>query len=169
MKSTNVPVVGLAFLLSQVGAHAANCFEKRLAAIGLTAQYAGLLRMVGSNAGMTQQAAAELFGIFPSRLVALLDELEEKQLLTRRRGATDRRSHHLHLTPAGRKRLRQIGTITRDLEEDLLSSLCKTEREGMTEQLRRIVAQQNITPAVHPAYRTAGTRQSATTKEKDRS
>jgi DNA-binding MarR family transcriptional regulator len=150
--SMNSPPVGLAFLLSQVGAHAAGCFEQRLIAIGLTPQHAGLLRMLGSNAGMTQQAMAALFGIFPSRLVVLLDELEEKKLVTRRTNPADRRRHELYLTTAGNRCLRRIGVITRQLEDDLLSALSPAELSSMAEQLRRIVAQQKITPAVHPAY-----------------
>src|SRR5262249_40914549 len=103
MSQVNSPNVGVAFLLSQVGAHPAASFEQRLSAIGLTPQHVGLLRMLRSNPGMTQQAMAGLFGIFPSRLVLLLDELEAKQLLTRRSNPNDRRSYHLHLTPAGKR------------------------------------------------------------------
>ena len=153
MTEVNHPAVGVAFLLSQVGAHAAGSFEQRLIAIGLTPQQVGLLRMLGSNAGMTQQAMAELFGIFPSRLVRLLDELEEKKLVTRRSSPTDRRCHELHLTAAGRRSLQRIAGITRQLENDLLSSLTDSEREALAARLRQIVEQQKIVPAVHPAYR----------------
>lgn len=149
----NSPAVGVAFLLSQVGAHAAACFEQRLTAIGLTPQHVGLLRMLGSNPGMTQQAMAGLFGIFPSRLVRLLDELEARQLLTRRSNPADRRSHHLHLTPAGTRSLRRIATITAQLEEHLLASLPQAQRHTLADLLLRIVSEQNIIPAVHPAYR----------------
>ena len=169
MKQVNVPPIGLAFLLSQVGAHAAGCFEKRLSTIGLTPQHAGLLRMLGSNPGMTQKAIAQLFGIFPSRLVVLLDEMEEKRLLTRESSPNDRRSHHLHLTADGTRCLRQIGIITRSLEEDLLRSLSPSERKRMAEQLERIVGQQKIAPAVHPAYRSREGRQTNIKKRKDRS
>lgn len=147
------PGVGLAFLLSQVGAHAAACFEARLAVIGITPQHVGVLRMLGSNAGMTQQAIAELFGIFPSRLVTLLDELENKKLVVRRSDPIDRRSYQLHLTAGGKRCLVRIVDITRELEEDLFQSLADTECASLSELLRRIVAQQAITPAVHPAYR----------------
>src|SRR5690349_8847170 len=142
MTQANTPAVGVSFLLSQVGAHAAACFEQRLSAIGLTPQHVGLLRMLGSNAGMTQQAMSDLFGIFPSRLVVLLDELEEKKLVTRRSDPADRRRHHLHLTAAGRRSLVRIIGITRQLENDLLSSLSQSERGALAEQLRRIVSQQ---------------------------
>jgi len=164
-KPIKSPTVGVAFLLSQIGAHAANNFEQRLVAIGLTPQHAGLLRMLGSNAGITQQAMANLFGIFPSRLVALLDELEDKKLLTRRANPKDRRSYHLHLTSAGRRRTSQIAAITSELEHDLLSALSQAEREELASQLRRIVSQQEITPAVHPAYRNRDTRQGARTRK----
>lgn len=162
------PPVGLAFLLSQVGAHAAEGFGTRLTALGITSQHAGLLRMLGSNAGMTQQAAAQLFGIYPSRLVALADELEEKKLITRKGDAADRRKYHLHLTSAGRRCLQRIAEVTHQLEEDLFGSLDSTERETMAEVLRRIVSQQGITPAVHPAYREQQETSLATRKEKNR-
>jgi len=68
-----VPPVGVAFLLSQVGAHAASCFEERLAAMELKPHHAGLLRMLGSNPGLSQQELCDVFGIFPSRLVVLLE------------------------------------------------------------------------------------------------
>ena len=144
MTSVNDTLVGVAFLLSQVGAHAAERFHQKLSAIGLTAQHAGLIRMLGSNAGMTQQTIAAMFGILPSRLVVLLDELEEKKLVTRRRDPADRRCHHLHLTAAGRRYLRRIAGITRRLEDDLLGSLRPAEREVFAAHLRRIASQHRV-------------------------
>jgi len=170
MSPTNSPPVGLAFLLSQVGAHAATGFGLRLSAIGLTPQHVGIIRMLGSNAGMTQQHLASLFGIFPSRLVTLLDDLESKKLVTRRSNRADRRSYHLHLTAAGKRCLQRVAAITGELEEDLFTSLSSFERETLTTLLRRIVSQQKITPAVHPAYRDREARQrpkNATPKEKN--
>jgi len=148
-----VPKVGVAFLLSQVGTYAAYAFEERLSAMDLKPHHAGLLRMLGANPGLTQQALCDVFGVFPSRLVLLLDELEKRRLIERRENPSDRRSYRLHLTNAGRKSLAGIGRVTRDLEKDLFASLNAAERETLAGLLTRIVAQQNITPAVHPAYR----------------
>src|SRR5262245_15409259 len=147
------PTVGLAFLLSQVGTHAAYGFEERLEAMKLKPHHAGLLRMLGANPGLSQQELSDLFGVFPSRLVVLLDQLETRRLIERRDDPMDRRGYRLHLTKAGRKALTDIGRLTRELEKDLCSSLNDTERRTLTSLLGRIVAQQNITPAVHPAYR----------------
>jgi len=149
----NIPPVGVAFLLSQVGAHAAYVFEEQLRALELTPHHAGLLRMLGSNPGLSQQELSNLFGVFPSRLVLLLDQLETRRLIERRDNPADRRGYRLHLTTAGRKALATIGRLTRQLESDLCSALSSEERKILTTLLERIVAQQNITPAVHPAYR----------------
>lgn len=148
-----VPKVGVAFLLSQVGAHAAYAFEERLSVAGLKPHHAGLLRMLGANPGLSQQELSDLFGVFPSRLVLLLDQLEAGQLIERQDDRSDRRSYRLYLTDAGRKTLDRIGRLTNELEGDLCGSLNDVERKILTKLLERIVTQQNITPAVHPAYR----------------
>jgi DNA-binding MarR family transcriptional regulator len=148
-----IPPVGVAFLLSQVGAHAANSFEERLASMELKPHHAGLLRMLGSNPGLSQQELSDVFGIFPSRLVVLLDQLELRRLIERRDNSSDRRGHRVHLTRAGRKALTRIGRLTRELEADLCAALTDPERTELAGMLARIVARQNIIPAVHPAYR----------------
>ena len=148
-----IPPVGVAFLLSQVGAHAANSFEERLVAMQLKPHHAGLLRMLGSNPGLSQQELCDVFGIFPSRLVVLLDQLEARRLIERRDNSSDRRGHRVHLTKAGRKALTGIRRLTRELETDLCAALTDPERATLASTLARIVAQQNIMPAVHPAYR----------------
>ncbi len=148
-----VPPVGVAFLLSQVGAHAANSFEERLADMELKPQHAGLLRMLGSNPGLSQQELSDVFGIFPSRLVVLLDQLEARKLIERRDNSADRRGHRVYLTKAGRKALMGIGRRTLELETDLCAGLTDPDKAILTSMLARIVAQQNIMPAVHPAYR----------------
>jgi DNA-binding MarR family transcriptional regulator len=154
----NAPPVGVAFLLSQVGAHAAIGFTGRLRVLNLKPHDAGILRILGSNSGITQQALSTMLGMFPSRLVALLDALESRKLIERRNSPTDRRIYRLHLTGAGRTALTTIGRLTNELENDLLEALSEGEKKGLFELLTRIVSQQRITPGVHPAYRQLGKR-----------
>ena len=68
-----------AFLLAQVGAHAAARFAERLGPLGLTPAHVGSLRIIASLAGASQQEVATRLGMFPSRLVALVDELQERR------------------------------------------------------------------------------------------
>ena len=102
------PRVGTAFLLSQAGAHAAIAFGERLQVLSLKPHDAGILRILGSNPGVTQQALSQILGMFPSRLVAVLDGLERQGLIERRASPSDRRVYQLHLNAAGHAALTAI-------------------------------------------------------------
>ncbi|MCA9490608.1 MAG: winged helix-turn-helix transcriptional regulator [Myxococcales bacterium] len=151
-----LPIVGPSFLLSQVGAHAAHDFGVRLEAIGLTPQHAGILRLLGVAPGPTQRALAERLGVLPSRLVALLDQLEAGGFVERRRDEADRRTHRLHLTGEGAAALAEVGRITEELERDLFVALEPAERDVLIGFLRRVASQQGLLPGIHPAWRSAG-------------
>jgi DNA-binding MarR family transcriptional regulator len=146
----------LAFLLSQVGAHAAARFAERLEPLGLKAAHAGILRCIKQADGLSQQALGERLGMFPSRLVAVLDELEGLGLVERRDSPTDRRSYALYLTDAGREALERIGRIGQEHQDALCAALDESERAQLAGFLTRIVAEQGLTPGIHPGYRKLG-------------
>jgi DNA-binding MarR family transcriptional regulator len=145
-----------AWLLAQVGAHAAAQFARRLSALGLEPPHAGILRVVSSSGGISQQALANRLDIFPSRLVALVDELEGRGLLERRSNAEDRRTYALQLTDKGRKTLESIGRVAREHDEALCAALTAAERERLAALLLRIAEQQGLKPGVHPGFRRLG-------------
>src|SRR5262245_13319560 len=144
---------GPAFLLAQIGAHAAARFAERLVALDLTPAHAGILWNLASQPNTTQRALAELLGAFPSRLVLLLDELEQKGLLERRPDPQDRRSHALRLTSAGKAELEKLGTIARQHQDDLCAALSAAERKQLRDLLVKISDQQELRPRVHPGFR----------------
>ncbi len=145
-----------AFGLAQLGALAAQRFAERLTATGLTPAHAGVLRAIAGEPGRSQQAIAAQLGLLPSRLVALVDELERDGLVERRRNPRDRRLHALHLADAGRERLREIGRIATAHGADLLAPLGDAERAVLDDLLARLAAHHGLTPGVHPGYRTLG-------------
>ena len=142
-----------AFLLAQVGAHAAAKFAERLAVLQLVPPDAGILRLLGRTSGISQQELSARLGIHPSRLVAILDELENRKLVQRKANAIDRRQYELHLTAKGREALAEIGRIAQEHQEALCASLTAAEREKLGELLQRIAEEQGLTPGVHPGYR----------------
>jgi DNA-binding MarR family transcriptional regulator len=160
------PSGSLSFLLSQVGAHSAARFAERLAPLELAPTHAGILRVLGQADGLSQQALGERLRVFPSRLVELLDELEERGLVERRASPTDRRRHALHLTEKGREMLQQIDRVAGEHQEALCAALTEPERAQLALLLRRIADEQGLAPGVHPGYRTLGSRQS---RSRDRS
>jgi len=142
-----------AFLLAQVGAHAASRFAERLVPLGLTPPDTGILRLLRLTAGLSQQELAAKLGIHPSRLVALLDELEHKKLVQRQPNPDDRRQYSLRLTEKGAKTLEEIGDVAHQHQEALCAALSLEERDRLAELLRKIADQQGLTPGVHPGYR----------------
>jgi DNA-binding MarR family transcriptional regulator len=143
---------GAAFLLAQVGAHAASKFAERLEELKLVPAHAGILRILGATPAITQQALATALGTLPSRLVALVDELESKGLLERRPHESDRRSYALHLTKAGQSTLQAIGRIAREHQQALLAELSEGEQRQLADLLQRVADQQRLIHRVHPGY-----------------
>src|SRR5690349_3912201 len=147
------PGPGAAFLLTQIGSHAAARFAERIAELDLTPPQTGLLRAVAVAPGQSQQALARLLGTPPSRLVALVDGLDERGLVERRRNPDDRRLHALHLTDAGHDLLRRIAEVGRAHNDAMCAALSTEERTTLTALLTRIAADHGLTPGVHPGYR----------------
>src|SRR2546430_975101 len=130
---TSGKLPGPAFLLAQIGAHAASKFSERLATIGLTPPDAGIFRLLAVTQGINQQDLSAKLGIHPSRLVAILDELESRGLLERKPNAEDRRQYALHLTAKGRETFAKIGQIAHQHQDALCASLTRDEREKLAE------------------------------------
>lgn len=143
---------GAAFLLAQLGAHAASRFAERLAHLNLTPAHAGILRIVASAPAISQRSLAAAVGTLPSRLVSLVDELESKGLLERRSNEGDRRSYALHLTEAGYETLASISRIAREHQHVLLASLTEDEQQQLRSLLQRVADQQGLIRHVHPGY-----------------
>src|SRR5262245_22725142 len=106
-----------AFLLAQVGAHAAAKFAERLGPLGLTPAHVGSLRLIAASAGASQQEIAERLGMFPSRLVALLDELQQRGLVRRVDNPRDRRVYSLEITPQAMEVLDAVGRVAREHQD----------------------------------------------------
>jgi DNA-binding MarR family transcriptional regulator len=140
------------FLLAQVGAHAADRFAERLAPLGLKPSDAGILRLLSDGAGMSQRDLASTLRMHASRLVAVVDDLEERGLVARRASAEDRRTHALHLTDRGRATLSDIGRVARDHNEAMSAALTRDETQTLVALLRRIAEREHLAPGVHPGY-----------------
>jgi DNA-binding MarR family transcriptional regulator len=145
-----------AFLLAQVGAHAASQFAERLGVLELTPPDVGILRLLRVAAGPSQQELAAKLQIHPSRLVAILDNLEKRGLVERRSNPDDRRLYSLHLTKDGGELLERIGKVAREHQDALLAALSREERNELTTLLLRIADQQGLVRGVHPGYQRLG-------------
>jgi DNA-binding MarR family transcriptional regulator len=141
-----------AFLLAQVGAHAATQFGKKLDEVKLTRPHAGVLRVIAARPGLSQQDLASVLSVVPSRLVILVDELEERGLVERRDHPEDRRVYALYLTQRGGQAMADIGRIARAHNDATCAALSAEERAQLAGLLERIAVEQGLESGVHPGF-----------------
>ena len=146
----------MAFLLSQLGHRSASVFTDLIASIDLTPPHAGILRAIAAEPGRSQQALSGQLGLLPSRVVAYVDELEDRGYVERRRNPDDRRLHALHLTASGKKVITKIGELGRQHDRLLTAGLDSQQRDTLHQLLATIAEHQGLTPHVHPGFRTLG-------------
>ena len=104
---------------------------------GLRPRHLVALRLLRDDGPLGQQALAEALSLDPSNVVGLLNELEERDLITRRRDSTDRRRHIVELSEAGAAELSSSQEQLGEVEDKLLSALSADERETLYELLSR--------------------------------
>src|SRR5260370_39814207 len=75
--------------------------KSRLAPMGLNVQMCGVLNLLAQGPISQHDLGAQL-GIDRTTMVELIDDLEHKGVVVRRRNPADRRSFPLSLTPRGR-------------------------------------------------------------------
>jgi len=144
------PLESVGFLLSQLGASVSRRFRNVLTPVGLEPRQFLVLRHVLLREGWSQQALAETLGIPPSRMVALVDELEGRGILERRPHPTDRRARTLHVTAEGRRLFGEAVTLAVAHERSICEGLDADEREQLLRLLRRVAARQSLPAEIHP-------------------
>ena len=109
-----------------------------------------LMRFVAASEGQSQQALAERLSVPASRMVALVDRLEDAGLVERRPNAEDRRIRELHLTRKGRGVLERAGKIAIDYETRLCAGINREERDLLIDLLHKLQQGQTVLRGVHP-------------------
>ena len=122
--------------LARVGRRA---FEGTLEPGGLRPRHLIALKLLSDQGPASQQALADSLSLDPSNVVGLLNELEERQLITRRRDSADRRRHIVELSPRGQSELCDAYEGLRQIDDDLLRALSRKERSMLYDLLVRAV------------------------------
>lgn len=128
----------LGFLLNDVARLFRKRFEQRARHLGLTRSQWQTMAYLARNEGIHQGALAEILEVEPITLVRILDKLEERGLVERRRHPTDRRIRLLFLTDAAREplmKMLELGNLTR---ADALFGVTETEGEHLVQLLAQM-------------------------------
>src|SRR5437868_1571776 len=94
-----------------------------VAPLQLTPAQFSVLMLVDANPGRNQTEIASTLGILRPNFVAMLDELESRDLCVRVRSSNDRRSHILKLTEKGRAVLARARKLIETRHEARLEEL----------------------------------------------
>ena len=97
------------------------------------------LKLLSERGPASQQALADSLSLDPSNVVGLLNELEERGLVTRRRDSADRRRHIVELSSQGQAELCRAYDRLQRVDDELLSALSLKERATLYELLVRAV------------------------------
>lgn len=126
------------FRLRRIQNHLSRRFAERAGAYKLRAGAMSALAIIEDNPGLSQAAVARQIGTDASGVVLIIDELEERGWISRRRHPSDRRRSALYLEPAGREALDSLFEILGEIEHEILGALSSSELLLLNRTLDRI-------------------------------
>jgi DNA-binding MarR family transcriptional regulator len=105
---------------------------------GLSPYDHSILALLDEDPRETQAMIADALGYDRSHLVGVLDDLEARALIERRRDPADRRRHLVSLTPEGKAAVERLRSIARQVDDAFFEPLDADERRQLTELLTRV-------------------------------
>jgi DNA-binding MarR family transcriptional regulator len=114
--------------------------DAAMAAGSLRPRHLIALTLLSERGPMTQHAVGAALSLDPSNVVGLLNELEERGLITRRRDPADRRRHIVEVSAAGADELGQTYAQLGLVEDGLFSMLSPGQRATLHDLLAEAVA-----------------------------
>jgi DNA-binding MarR family transcriptional regulator len=132
----------LSFLLKRSSSLVEQAIETGLTRLDINGREFGVLTLIETEGPASQQRLADRIGVDRTTMVALIDALEEKRLVHRRRDPSDRRAYQLEATAAGRKTLHDALKAVELGEQQALASLTNTESATLKQALQRLAQAQ---------------------------
>lgn len=123
------------FLLKRLGMKAKDESLEAYAAAGVHPYHYAILATLAEGERETQGAIADALAYDRGQLVGLLDEMEEADLVERRRDPEDRRRQVVVMTPAGKKMLVKVRAVAQLLDDEFLAPLTAEQRKQLQKLL----------------------------------
>jgi MarR family transcriptional regulator, organic hydroperoxide resistance regulator len=130
----------LPYLLNRAGSRIASSFSDRVRPLGATLQMWRVLAALHETDGRRMGDLSDTTSIEVSTLTRLVDSMEKKGLVARRRDGKDARAVLLHVAPAGRRLTQRILPIAERYEEVALTGFNDAEADKLKAALRRLYA-----------------------------
>ena len=130
----------LPYLLNRAGARIADAFGKEVRPLGATLQMWRVLAALRAQDGRRMGDLADTTSIEVSTLTRLVDGMEKKGLVARRRAADNARAVTLHVKAAGRRLTGRIVPIAERYEQVALQGFEERDVDVLKATLRRLYA-----------------------------
>lgn len=131
-------VASATFLIKRLGYAAKEGSMKAYEGTGLRPYHHAILLVLDEGSAETQGSIADALGYDRGQLVGLLDELEGQGLIERRRDPDDRRRHVVRLTSDGKRTLKRLRALSKEIEDEFLAPLGDKERASLHALLLRL-------------------------------
>lgn len=128
----------LSFLLARANALSLSAGNAALAEHGLRVRSYSVLALAAGGARPSQRELAEFLRLDPSQVVALVDDLQSRSLVTREPDPRDRRANVVVATAQGRELHAAAAESARKAEQHLHEGLSAVERNQLGDLLRRL-------------------------------
>jgi DNA-binding MarR family transcriptional regulator len=113
-------------------------FAASMAQFDLNQMRFATLQLISANPAVSQVDLAATLGTDRATMMAMIDRLEQRGLVVRKRSTADRRRQELMLTPAGETMLKQAHAMILEHEKRFTERLAPGELEGLIAGLRGV-------------------------------
>jgi DNA-binding MarR family transcriptional regulator len=131
----------LGYLLKHAQRRLAEQSAVALAPFGIDGHELAVLVVLAAGEPLSQADAAGRLGVDRTTMVALIDTLEDRGLVERRRSREDRRKNIVELTAAGHDCLDRAERARLETERRFLAPLGATEADRLMRALRTLLAE----------------------------
>jgi len=121
--ATDVLAGRLGYLLKHAQQRLVQAAMPAMAPFGIDGRELAVLTVLAAGVPLSQQEAADQLRVDRTTMVALVDALEAKGLVERRRSTDDRRRNIVQLTQAGQDSLRGAATARDKVDREFLAPL----------------------------------------------
>ncbi|MCO8269390.1 MarR family winged helix-turn-helix transcriptional regulator [Actinoplanes sp. TRM 88003] len=126
-------------LLSLAAMHSDRLVNDELARVDARKWHYAVLATLDEFGAASQAQLSDRTRIYRSDLVAVLNELAEREQVERAPDPADKRRNLVRITTAGRRTLRKLDKLLAAVEDEVLAPLDPTQRADLTSLLTTLV------------------------------
>ena len=130
----------IAFLITRIHSRMHRVFVAGLAPLRIEPRHFATMTALEATGPVSQAALARQVGVSGASMVQMVDDLESRGLLERRRLPTDRRTQVLHLQPEAPAVVTEAGRLAATMTAEVLAPLSAADTMRLVRLLQRLVS-----------------------------